>query len=206
MPPTNPASSSNSHKPTVKLLIDKLTLLINLDPQHTINYGPNLVDDLVKMFIEIACDDHQKSQYGLARAYGRGCGGYDVSLQGRAPSANGVGWTANAAYLIQVGPKRPSLPTIRVDINPEGLTEIGYQHLWNVMTTVFFLDPVWLRTSRVSRLDVAADIDGVAMRDWVSTCHSDATGKSSTARKRSKHFTSVTRRTSRWWCTIKPGN
>lgn len=76
-------------------------------------------------------------------------------------------WSPKAAYLLQIGPKKGKKPWLRLDINPEGLTQQGMAHLADKLDHLFGVAWSTWRFARVSRIDVAIDLHGVALTDWV---------------------------------------
>ena len=68
--------------------------------------------------------------------------------------------------MLQVKPKGKQ-PYLRLDINPDALTPPGMQHLHWVLDSVFGVPwPCWAY-AHVSRIDVAGDLYGVRLTDWV---------------------------------------
>jgi len=161
MPIALPAVVSDSHEPTIewKLKIDKLTLLLDLPEK--------LKDGLIGYYIGLIADQTEHFTHGISRSYSPGFRGYAVSLQGRVPlSTSPLMWGNDAAYFLQVGPKKPKLPMIRLDINPEGLTPAGMAHLREKLDGIFGIPWLTWRFSRVSRIDAAVDLHGVDLTKW----------------------------------------
>ena len=83
------------------------------------------------------------------------------------PSQNGGGgWSPSAGFLIQVGPKHPSDPPMRLDINPECLTSHGFTHMRNTLTGIIGVDWHWVQLARVTRVDTALDVQGYSTNSW----------------------------------------
>ena len=162
MAATNSHTSSDSHKANVQweMKIDKLTLLHEIPEQWK--------DGMVSAMIDLVTDTSNQSQHGISRSYSPGCRGYEVSIEGRVPlSSKPLIWSPGTAYLLQVGPKKGKKPWLRLDINPDGLTPSGMAHLREKLEEVFGVPwPTW-RFARVSRIDAAIDLHGVALTDWV---------------------------------------
>ena len=159
MTPTSPAASSDSHQAHWKLKIDKLTLLLDLPDQWK--------DGHFTSCFAIVKDPSCQSQCGISQSYTSG-GGYKLSIEGKVPlNASPLIWSPKAAYLLQIGPKKDKHPDLRLDINPGALTPSGMQHLREVLDTICGVPwPCWA-FARVSRIDVAVDLPGVALTDWV---------------------------------------
>jgi hypothetical protein len=154
--------SSDSHKADVKwdMKIDKLTLLHDIPNQWKVG--------MVSAMIDLVTDPSNQFKHGISRSYSPGCRGYEVSIEGRVPtSKTPLNWSSKVAYLLQVGPKKSKKPWLRLDINPEALTPTGMAHLEEKLAEVFGVPwPTW-RFARVSRIDVAVDLHGVSLTDWV---------------------------------------
>jgi hypothetical protein len=162
MIPLTTTFASNSHNAPgkIELKIDKLTLLMDLPPQDQ--------SGMVTSFIDWKKDTLMQSEYGFAPAYGKGCCGYQVSLACRVPtSIDPLIWSKDTAFLFQVGPKKPTLPPARIDINPLGLSPAGISHLCELVEHVFKLGWMCLQQSRVSRVDAAVDLHGIKAADWL---------------------------------------
>ena len=168
MPATTNIALSNSHKETVKweLKIDKLTLLLALPESWK--------QGLVSRYIELVTNTSNQSQYGITRSYSKGSRGYEISLEGKVPlSTSPLIWSPDAGYYLQAGPKAPKTSKgadkawIRLDINPRCLTPEGLSYLCILLKDIFEIPwSVW-GFARVSRIDVAVDLHGVALTEWV---------------------------------------
>lgn len=156
-----PAALSDSHNSSQKMKIDKLTLLLDLPKEW---HQPQ-----VSALISAITDPAYQAQLGIARAYSPGCGGYEVSVAGKVPlSTSPLIWSKKAGYLLQAGPKgnKPA-PCLRLDVNPEALTTSGMAYLEQTLGLLCEAAwPCW-RFARVSRLDIAIDVYGVELADWV---------------------------------------
>ena len=162
MPSVITVVPSDSHKANIKweMKIDKLTLLHDLPEQWK--------EGMVSAMIDLVTDTSNQSKYGIVRSYSPGCRGYEVSIEGKAPlNQSPLIWSSKAAYLLQVGPKKGKKPWLRLDLNPEALTPSGMAHLCDMLQHIFEVPwPTW-QSARVSRIDVAIDLWGVALTDWV---------------------------------------
>ena len=162
MPSVITAVPSDSHKANIKweMKIDKLTLLHDLPEQWK--------EGMVTTMIDLVTDTSNQGKYGIARSYSPGCRGYEVSMEGRVPlSQSPLIWSPKTAYLLQVKPKKGKKPWLRLDLNPDALTPSGMVHLCDMLQHIFGVPwPTW-RFARVSRIDVAIDLWGVSLTDWV---------------------------------------
>jgi hypothetical protein len=75
-------------------------------------------------------------------------------------------WSAEAGYFLQVGGKN-GRPTLRLDINQLALTPDGLNYLQGMLNGIFDLPWPWWGYARVSRIDIAVDLWGVEIADWV---------------------------------------
>ena len=162
MSPAMMSAPSDSHKANVewKLKLDKLTLLLDIPEQWK--------EGLVSSYIELVTKTELQSTHGVTRSYSSGCRGYEVSIVGRVPlSTAPLIWSKDAGYLLQAGPKQGQKSFFRLDINPLALTPSGMAHLIEKLDDIFGVPwPAW-RFARVSRIDVAVDLYGVSLTDWV---------------------------------------
>ena len=162
MPSAITAVPSDSHKANIKweMKIDKLTLLHEIPEQWK--------EGMVSAMIDLVTDTSNQSKYGIVRSYSPGCRGYAVSIEGKAPlNQSPLIWSSKAAYLLQVSPKKGKKPWLRLDLNPDALTPSGMAHLCDMLQHIFGVPwPTW-QSARVSRVDVAIDLWGVALTDWV---------------------------------------
>jgi hypothetical protein len=140
------------------LIIDKLTLLLNLPPQ--------LAQGLPEFLFGWLGDKEDMKSHGLTRAFGQSGGGYKISIHGKVPSPDVEdGWSKKAGFMFQAGPKRLDLPAFRLDINPGCLNPHGFQHL-KEMVALLGIDWHWVQLSRVSRVDATVDVDGCSPDDF----------------------------------------
>ncbi len=160
MKPASLAASSDSHHANWKLKIDKLTLLLELPHQWK--------DGQFNSCLAMVKDPTCQSQFGIGQSY-TSAGGYKLSIAGKVPlSLSPLIWSSKTAYILQVEPKKGKQHhDLRLDINPDALTPGGLQHLREVLDAVFGAPWACWAFARVSRIDVAVDLPGVALTDWV---------------------------------------
>ena len=150
-------SKDDTTQPKASLKVDKLTLLIDLPGEecgHAVSY---LIGHLT--------DQKGCASGGFNRAPGKG---FKVAIAGRVPVSDVPRiWSKETAYHLQVGPKRPGVPAIRLDLNPVIFTTTGLEYLKDCLEGSFGIKWVSLAGARVSRVDAALDLHGIKIDDWI---------------------------------------